>query len=206
MMKRSYFLFLILVTLTVSCEKESLSPSNTTSNNYLKANVSGREFVVYEDSSLNNDTIPNLFRFSFGQSVTDEMDTCFFLSACLNGQSLHISFPRPTECVTYDIYCDANTSGQPSAIYSLVPDSDNENGLVTFYTQNVSKNEGIEGQRIGRVDIDIIDEESRLVKGRFNFAAYGYEVPSTETFIPTNSLIIVTSGEFYYKWKESLDI
>jgi len=206
MTKQGLFLSLILILSAVSCGKESLSPSNMISSNYLKANISGNEFVVYEDSYLNNITMPNSFRFSFGQSVTNIVDTCFFISACLNGQSLYISFPKPKECLTYEIYCKVNSDGGASASYSLSPYSDSENNVVIYYTQNVTNNENIEGQRIGRINIEEIDIESRLIKGRFSFAAYGYEVSSTETFIHTNNFIIVTNGEFYYKWQESLDI
>jgi hypothetical protein len=58
-MKNTIF-FLFILVVFVGCEKgESFIP-----NNYLKADINGNQFVVYQDNRLNNDTVPNTFSFS----------------------------------------------------------------------------------------------------------------------------------------------
>jgi hypothetical protein len=200
-MKTNFYLSFFLIAILVSCQKETLAPGN-----YLKADINGKQFFVYQDNRLNNDTIPDTFSFSFGQSTTNNVDTCLFLSVCLNRQNLYISFPKPTEEKTYIIYRKSNITGQPSAFYSSIPYIIGESGFETFYTQNMLCIESLEGQLIGEIIIEKIDTKSRVIIGRFSFSAYSYKVSSTETFIPTNKSICITNGEFFYQWDESLNL
>lgn len=200
-MKSKICLLLFIIALFVGCQKETFSP-----NNYLKADIDGEQIVVYQDNRLNIDTIPNTFSFSFGQSFTDNADTCLFLSVCLNRQSLYISFPKPTTKMTYTIYRKSNVVGQSSAYYSIVPNNAGENGHETFYTQNMLQNDSIEGQPVGEIIIERMDIKNRIIKGNFSFSSYSYEVSSSETFIPTNKTISITNGEFYYQWDESMNL
>ncbi len=192
---------LFLVTLLISCEKEDeVAPEN-----YLKATIDGKSFVAYENGSLNKDTVPNTFNFSFGRTVTDKKDTCLFISACLNRNNLSISFPKPTDKSTYPIYCKSQIAGQSSAFYATVPNYAEENGLTTYFTQNVLSDAAIEGQTIGEIVIDAIDVKRRLIEGHFHFTALGYET-LTETYISTGDAISISNGEFCYQWDESLSI
>lgn len=200
-MKVKNYLLLFLIVFSVSCEKETFTP-----NNYLKATINGNPFIVYQDNRLNNDTTPNTFNFSFGQITSKNADTCLFLSVCLNRNNLHISFPKPTGNTTYTIYRQSNTSGQASAFYSIVPKYAEETSLETFYTQNILNIKSHEGQPIGEIIIDNIDTKSRLIEGHFSFSAYGYQVTSTQTYVPTNNVIGITNGEFHYQWNESLNL
>lgn len=192
-MKLKRFAFLLLIIFLVSCEKEIFTPSS-----YLKATINGNPFIVYQDNRLNNDNVPNTFSFSFGQIATKNADTCLFLSVCLNRNNLHISFPKPTGNVTYTIYRKSNISGQPSAFYSVVPESAKETGIETFHTQNILNIKNYEEQPIGEIIIDKIDVKSRLIKGRFTFSAYGYEVASTESYVPKNNVIGITRSEIEF--------
>jgi len=200
-MKTKNYLLLFLILSIVGCEKESVTP-----NNFLKADINGNTFIVYQDTQLNNDTVPNTFSFSFGQSTTNNTDTCLFISGCLNRQNLHLSFPKPTGHTTYTIYRESVVIGQPSAYYSIVPEYAEETSLETFYTQNLLNVESYEGQPIGEIVIDQFDTKSRIIEGHFSFSAYGYKVSSTDTFVSTNNVIGVTNGEFYFKWNESLNL
>ncbi len=195
------FILLCVITLFVSCEKGD----EETPENHLKATIDGRSFMAYEDASLNKDTVPDTFIFSFGQTVTDKKDTCLFISACLNRDNINISFPKTTKKTAYPIYCKSNIAKQASAFYATVPDYATENGLKTFFTQNVLSLDSIEGQSIGEVVIDALDVKRRLIEGHFHFTAYGYKTLS-ETYVSTGDSIKITNGEFYYQWDESLKI
>lgn len=195
------FILLSVVALFVSCEKDD---ENTTEN-YLKATIDGKPFMAYEDATLNTDTVPNTFNFSFGQAVTDKKDTCLFIAACLNRNNVHISFPKPKEKATYPIYCKSNITGQASAFYTNVPNYAEENDLKVFLTWNLLSVDSIEGRSIGEIVIDKLDTKNRLIEGHFNFNAYGYKT-LTDTYVPVGDSIKITNGEFYYAWSESLDL
>jgi hypothetical protein len=201
-MKIRMFFLLCVVVLLVGCEKDE---TDNSPENYLKATIDGKSFTAYEDGVLNNDTVPNTFAFSFGQTVTDKKDTCLFIAACLNRNNVHISFPKPTGKKAYPIYCKSNISGQASAFYTSVPNYAAKNGLKAFLTQNVLSIDSIEGRSIGEVVIDRLDTKNRLIEGHFNFNAYGYNT-LTEIYVLAGDSVKITNGEFYYAWDESLDL
>lgn len=200
-MKTKMFILTGIVALFVSCEKND----EETPENYLKATINGKSVMVYEKNTLNKDTVPNTFSFSFGQTVTNKKDTCLFISACLNRNNIHVSFPKPTGKTTYPVYCLANTVGKAYAFYTTVPNYAAENDLKAFLTQNVLSVDSIEGRKVGEIVIDKLDLKSRLIEGHFYFNAYGYKTLS-ETYVSTGDSIKITNGEFYYNWDESLKI
>ncbi len=200
-MKTKMFILLCVVALFVSCEKND----EETPENYLEATINGKSVMVYEENSQNKDTVPNTFSFSFGQTVTNEKDTCLFISACLNRNNIHVSFPKLTGKTTYPIYCLSNTVGKASAFYTTVPNYAAENDLKAFLTQNVLSVDSIEGRKVGEIVIDKLDIKSRFIEGHFHFNAYGYKT-LFETYVPTGDSIKITDGEFYYNWDESLKI
>jgi hypothetical protein len=201
-MKTRNYLLLFFTILSVGCTKEIFIPNI---NNYLKATIDGNPFIVYQDKELNNDTIPNTFSFTFGQSTTNKVDTCLYFSVCLNRNNLYISFPKPAGNTSYTIYRQINITGQPSAFYSVVPHYAEETELEYFTTENIMGVESFEGQPIGQIIIDKIDSNNRLIGGHFNFSAYSYKVKS-DTYVPTNKVKGITNGEFYVQWDESFNL
>jgi hypothetical protein len=197
------FVLLLLIVVLVGCEKESIAPDN-----YMKASINGTSFLAYEDSQLNDQALFRSFSFASGKTITNETDTCFFItiSASLDKKHLSISFPRPTEKTSYPINKSFYITGKASATCTVNSDfPDNEDGQEIFFTQNVSGKESLEGQQMGEIVIETIDLKRRLIKGKFSFKAYGYEVFLTETFVPTDNVVNITNGEFYYQWDQSFD-
>lgn len=217
-MTRKYLLALLVLLSLLSCEKsedenyvDELTDENVIpSENYIKANIDSRELIIYEDNLLNVDSL-NAFSFSFGQSITkfdnsDIVDTCFTISGYLNKEQLRISFPMEREAGKYDVIRRYGPYSKVNGFYSNTVNFEQDQGFLTFETTNFLK-EDIPENKIGEIEITLLDWSSSEIAGKFFFKAYGYyDDWQNESISATDSTILITKGSFFYHWSENLKI
>jgi hypothetical protein len=180
--------------------------SDENPNNFIQAKIGNDMITVYEDASLNTDTVPNTFSFSFGQriaTVATRKDTNLFINVSLNRQSFEICFPKSTDAQTFSIYRISDLMLEPSAYYMKVLKVTPPTGVEVFYTRNLINKEDTHNEKVGEITVSRIDMQTREVEGSFNFKANGYTLLSVNVK-PTNSTVIVTEGKFYYHWSKDL--
>lgn len=176
--------------------------------NFIQAKIGSETVTIYQEASLNNDTVPNTFLFSFGKSITTKdakNDTCLFIQACLNRQNLRISFPTTQKPASFNIYRSLDLSKNCSALYAVVPKYAQDNDLETFHTQDVLNVNNQDKTLLGQITISRINRDTREIEGTFNFTAYGYKYIN-ETIYSTDKYINISNGKFYYHWDDNLDI
>lgn len=220
MMKQNLF-YIFLILFVVACEKndEEIFPDEVNpveeevfQNNYIKAQIGSRDLVIFEDNSLNDDTL-NAFSFSFGQTITefddsDIVDTCISINGYLNREQLKISFPLNKEAKRYDIKRSFGPYSKIDGFYSNTIDFEKDEGFLTFETNNFLE-EDIPESKVGEIVITKLDWEKREIEGSFTFNAYGYFHDWKETVTKisaADSMITVTEGAFYYHWSDELNI
>lgn len=219
MIKKSLFPIFILL-LLIACDKsedEIVVDDIETElpvfqNNYIKAKVGAHNLIIYEDYSLNNDTL-NSFSFSFGQTITefddsDMVDTCLTLSGYLNKEQLMISFPLDKKARKYDIIRSFGPYSNLDGFYSNTIDFEKKEGFLTFETNNFLKEDILES-KVGEIEITTLDWKNREVEGTFSFQAFGYHhdwKESVTKISAVDSMVTITEGAFFYRWSEELKI
>ena len=190
----------VLVVSISACTKVS----DESKNNFIQAKIGSDMLTVYENASLNTDTVPNTFIFSFGQKVVAaRKDTNMFITVSLNRQNFEIRFPKSTTAQTFSIYRISDLMLEPSAYYMKVLKVTPSTGNEIFYTRNLTNKEDTHTVKVGEITVSRIDMQSREIEGTFNFKAFGYTQISVN-IKPTNSTVNVTDGKFYYHWTKDL--
>lgn len=205
-MIRIIYLLTIIVVLG-GCTKMSVENQS----NYMQAKIGKDLITVYEDASLNTDTVPNTFSFSFGQGVSilkERKNTSLFIKVCLNNQSFGIEFPKSGRAQTYNIYRTTDLMDETSAYYMKVKKVTPETGIEVFHTRNMTNKDDTNKIKVGEISINQIDFHRHVVEGTFSYTAYGYTqlLDATGKISSTNTTVKVSDGKFYYSWSGSLEI
>ncbi len=214
-MKNYLLIGLLLAACLYSCNKndDEIIPEEIVEiENHIKAKVGDQDLVIFQDNSLNEDSL-NSFSFSFGQVITtydnsDRADTNLFISGYLNHQQLKVSFPYTKTNGKYAIVRNYGPISTLKGFYSNTINIDKEEGFINFETTNFLQ-EDIPETKIGELEITTFDLVKREVAGTFHFDAYGYfyDWQSNHPKISAvDSVIHVKQGSFYYKWDEELKI
>jgi hypothetical protein len=192
----------VLIVLISACTKVS----DENPNNFIQAKIGNDIITVYENASLNTDTVPKTFSFSFGQriaTVSARKDTNLFINVSLNRQSFEICFPKSANAQTFNIYRISDIMLEPSAYYMKVQKVTPPSGNEIFYTRNLINKDNTDSEKVGEITVSRIDMQSRELEGTFNFKAYGYTQISLN-IKPTSETVNVTDGKFYYHWTKDL--
>ena len=187
-----------------ACSKEDIAPRE----NFISATLGSQQIKIFENTSLNKDTVPNTFLFSFGQDITTKdgkKDTCIVLQASMNRQCFGIRFSKTKKTQTFEILRGSDESQLSSAFYMKVQKYAPSSGLEIFHTQNITNDASFNNQKVGEIIIKHIDWGNREIEGTFYFKAFGY-LDSGEYITPTTNSMNVSNGEFYYHWTEKLEI
>ncbi|MCG8474040.1 MAG: hypothetical protein MI784_00935 [Cytophagales bacterium] len=186
-------------------EKQSFIPD------HIKAQIDGKNYIIYRDPKLNKSAKTNFQQFSFGVAVTSDsdtkqpLDTSIVLSGSKStGYSIDLRFPYTEKPETFSLFHASPfkenlTAGKTAYHEGIVYDWLAKKNYSTY---DWFRKDNAKAKKIGEVRIDVLDMKQKLIKGQFYFTACMWYTNDDDKLVQTDDSLKVTNGEFYYHWDD----